>query len=52
MESRSDPYWARKRPAMSRIESADALLGLGTNAARLAIMLVVLGITVWEAFGH
>jgi hypothetical protein len=35
-----------------RHKNATAALALSTEATRLAIMLAVLGMTVWEAFGH
>jgi hypothetical protein len=52
MESRSQVMGARKRSGQSRVDGADALLDLGTKATRLILMLAVLGMTVWEAFGH
>ena len=51
MESTGHPVGGNRLP-VSRTSSADALLDLGTKATRLAIMLAVLGMTVWEAFGH
>jgi hypothetical protein len=52
MESRSHPLGGHKSQWGPWVASADALVTLGTKATRLAIMLAVLGMTVWEAFGH
>jgi hypothetical protein len=52
MESKSEAVVGRKALGRSRFDSADALLALSTKATRLAIMLAVLGVTLWEAFGY
>lgn len=53
MESKSYPQRGDKGPrGGTGLGGVDALVTLGTKATRLAIMLAVLGMTVWEAFGH